>query len=103
LHAVTPTSRRVRALVRLVTALFALGTLVVPAGVVAPATHGDDATAVELVLGTRTVAAPVAAAGSAATGDDDTTIAAPSTDDGLVHPDLEPHDGPPPLRGPPSS
>jgi hypothetical protein len=99
---VTPASRRARALVRLATALFALGTLLVPAGVVAPVSAGDDATTLELVVATRAVTAPATAAGAIPTADDDRTTPAPALTGDLLHPDLEPHDGPPPLRGPPS-
>ena len=89
-------------MVRLVTALLALGTFVVPASAVDATVHGDDAASVEVVVDSRTATTPMARADVVPPDGDERSIDAPTTDDDLLHPDLEPHDGPPPLRGPPS-
>jgi hypothetical protein len=87
----------------LLTVVFALLAMLAPAGVAAADTVADDAPAHELVFSVRTAVAPVAPRADAAAADDDRPIGLAPTDDDLVHPDLEPHDGPPLLRGPPAS
>ena len=94
-----------RPLVRLLAVLLALGALHAPSTSAAASSSvpSDDSVAQELVLTVRSALAPVTPTGDDTLPDADAPVGTASTDDDLVHPDLEPHDGPPPLRGPPAS